>query len=1093
MQLVMVTGQKIAPIAYSALSINCSSSQLSIVDKLPIYIRQSIWEHINITTSDNNQQILCCLLINLTFIGCGESSRPNPVLRLSQVNISIRKCIFVYSKGRVIDAINSTIAVKTCIFKNSSAGILTANYNTTMHDIGSVYVLNFSAVNATAILYIISSAASFTKCSFQKNGYNTTDIIHARDSIVVLNQCEITNSTVKRNILRANKNSTIDIYESKFQYSLKTNKVLFINESHLTINNSIFEHNGRVLYISNSRAESYKNLVISNNSGTKLFTVKIHKSIVNFENITISYNSGSIYCTDSKITFNATSHFFKNYRSIGTFITIASTIHFKGEIVFKNNVAWSRGGALRATESRVYTHANALFIANEAENMHGGALYLEQSNLICEQHYTFIDNRAPKGGAIYALKSIITIGNDWNKFKQKINSNSLLSFVANTAEYGGAVYLDANSNFRAPRGKGCKYVLEFDKNKAEIGGAIYVNDHTSTIACKNTSYGTCFVQAPSFTLNPWNGWIKINSVDGNTTIYGGLLDRCIAQNRYNNRPRLIGIDYMKRVTQNKNIENMITSEPVRVCFCRNKKVDCNYAHEPFNVKRGQMFKVSIAAVDQVNHTLDALIFIKPKQNYRYHLGTDQQVQKASKGCSDLTLNVFSPNDSIELIIYADGPCQHAGISQLSLYINFKNCTCPIGFQPLTMQNSDICSCDCDKQIETLTKTCNQSSESLLRQGDFWINYINNTGTIHYLTYPLCPYDYCVPSINATYINLNIPNGVDAQCAFNRTGLLCSSCKPGLSLSLGSSRCLLCPRDWPKLFIAIALGAIASGIALIVMILVLNLTTAVGTLNGLIFYANIMASNNITYNHMSKPNGFSVFIAWLNLELGIDTCFYNGLDSYSKAWLQFIFPAYLIAVLFFVILMSKYSSTFVKLIGKRNPIATLATIILLSYMKLLRNIKDIFSVAVLRYPDGLQKCWLPDANIEYLQGKHVPLFLLAVIIVFLGLSYTILLLTWQWLLQTPNYKCLGWIRNTRLNLFMEANLAAYSSKHRYWTGLLLLIRVVLYLEIALDTSNQTSNNLVATGLICTCLLFVKTLSGSNVYKKNLLTISTPFAM
>ena len=39
--------------------------------------------------------------------------------------------------------------------------------------------------------------------------------------------------------------------------------------------------------------------------------------------------------------------------------------------------------------------------------------------------------------------------------------------------------------------------------------------------------------------------------------------------------------------------------------------------------------------------------------------------------------------------------------------------------------------------------------------------------------------------------------------------------------------------------------IASGIALVVILLVLNLTIVVDTLNGLIFYANIIASDNTT--------------------------------------------------------------------------------------------------------------------------------------------------------------------------------------------------------------------------------------------------------
>ena len=445
---------------------------------------------------------------------------------------------------------------------------------------------------------------------------------------------------------------------------------------------------------------------------------------------------------------------------------------------------------------------------------------------------------------------------------------------------------------------------------------------------------------------------------------------------------MIGINYFARVSNDTNIKSMITSDPVRVCYCHNRSADCNnYTHPIVNVKRGEAFNVTVVAVDQVNRIIDASVFIKAIEtdtsNYIYRLGIEQR-QKVHNGCNNLTLNVFSPNDSIELIIYAKGPCKDIGISKYIVPIRFKKCTCPIGFQPLAIK--DDCSCGCHQQIKALVKTCKQSSESLLRQGDFWLNSITDTDMIHYLSYPHCPFDYCVPSIHSTYINLNKPNGADAQCASNRTGLLCSSCKPGFSLSLGSSRCLHCPKDWQKLFIVITMGAIASGIALVVIILVLNLTTAVGTLNGLIFYANIVASNNITYNHMSKPNAFSVFIAWLNLELGLDTCFYNGLDSYSKAWVQFIFPAYLIILLMMVILISKYSSRFAKLIGKRNPIATLTTVILLSYMKLLRNTKDIFSVAVLRYPDGLQNRWLPDANIKYLHDKHIPLFLVAAIIV-----------------------------------------------------------------------------------------------------------------
>jgi len=38
--------------------------------------------------------------------------------------------------------------------------------------------------------------------------------------------------------------------------------------------------------------------------------------------------------------------------------------------------------------------------------------------------------------------------------------------------------------------------------------------------------------------------------------------------------------------------------------------------------------------------------------------------------------------------------------------------------------------------------------------------------------------------------------------------------------------------------------------------------------------------------------FSVFIAWLNLDIGIETCFYDEMTAYSKTWLQFVFPVYI---------------------------------------------------------------------------------------------------------------------------------------------------------------------------------------------------------
>ena len=86
---------------------------------------------------------------------------------------------------------------------------------------------------------------------------------------------------------------------------------------------------------------------------------------------------------------------------------------------------------------------------------------------------------------------------------------------------------------------------------------------------------------------------------------------------------------------------------------------------------------------------------------------------------------------------------------------------------------------------------------------------------------------------------------------------------------------------------ICLGMVVIGVVLVGLILVLDLTVAVGTINGIVFYANIIAANSSLFLPFSQPNLLTVFIAWLNLSIGFDVCLYIGLNEYIKAW-HFLF-------------------------------------------------------------------------------------------------------------------------------------------------------------------------------------------------------------
>ncbi len=134
--------------------------------------------------------------------------------------------------------------------------------------------------------------------------------------------------------------------------------------------------------------------------------------------------------------------------------------------------------------------------------------------------------------------------------------------------------------------------------------------------------------------------------------------------------------------------------------------------------------------------------------------------------------------------------------------------------------------------------CNLSTQTVQRSGTEWVNAsFQNNGYRGMIVNKYCPNNYCRPE--PVDVNLEHP---DTQCAFSHSGSLCGGCQSGLSLALGSAQCRTCSNDYLALLIPFALA----GFALVFLIKLLSLTVAEGTLNGLIFYANIVRANQVAW-------------------------------------------------------------------------------------------------------------------------------------------------------------------------------------------------------------------------------------------------------
>ena len=153
------------------------------------------------------------------------------------------------------------------------------------------------------------------------------------------------------------------------------------------------------------------------------------------------------------------------------------------------------------------------------------------------------------------------------------------------------------------------------------------------------------------------------------------------------------------------------------------------------------------------------------------------------------------------------------------------------------------------------------------------------------------------------------------------------------------------------------------------------------------------------------------------------------------------------------------------------------LILLSYNKLISTTISVLSFATLTYPDGSKSVvWLVDGNVQYLRGKHIALVIVVIFIVLIGVPYTFCLFSWQWLIRIPKIKVNRWIK---LNSIITAYYAPYNNRHRYWSGLLLVVRIVLYITVAITVSNNPQIPLLMTIVLVGGLLFLKGISGTSL--------------
>ena len=367
--------------------------------------------------------------------------------------------------------------------------------------------------------------------------------------------------------------------------------------------------------------------------------------------------------------------------------------------------------------------------------------------------------------------------------------------------------------------------------------------------------------------------------------------------------------------------------------------------------------------------------------------------------------------------------------RIEIPVEFKDC--PLGFYVLNR------CCECHPFLHKYHQfQCHIKTASISIPKQSWLGFVPFNGNKSFGFSSLCPSGYCKDGIST--VNMTEQ---DSICESRRTGILCGGCAKEYSVVLGPDICRICNSNLWLLLIAVF---IALGVFLVLGLFYLQLTISTQLLVGIIFFANItqVSLRSVYYEHV-----INTFLKILNLEVGFELCFYKGMTVTIKTFLQLLFPVYLWLLALMISLISRYSNMFANL-TVNSSVQVLATLLYLSFSKLLLIVIDVFTPASVYTPNGTLTVWYTDGNVSY--WNDTGHLILLIISFMLSVMYIIPFLIWGLLASYLPSKS-SWTR--KRHNFVDVFHGQYREGRGWWFGAHLF--VLLMCSISFTMLKETN--------------------------------------
>ena len=710
-------------------------------------------------------------------------------------------------------------------------------------------------------------------------------------------------------------------------------------------------------------------------------TFKNNFSQYSFGGAFTCYNNSNVKIKDnSNVTFNSNKAS-QDGGAIYSYNMCSITFKDNSTSSFIYNTASNNGGAILSSELSELNflgNSTVTFDENTADN--GGAFYFTNSNITVKEtsRVSFYNNKAIRNGGTGYLNSHCVL---------LLEQNVKVIFDNNKALSGGALCIDMMTKFIV---RGNSTTLFYNNLAIDGGGALQVlndsritlQDHISIKFVNNSAQygGAVFLDttAAMINYNSDNNYMdftnNIAKILGNLA-YQDVSEFCTISNDscFN---RTMGINH-----------EFVDTPPIKmkfndpaICIDNGSTQQCD-SYFITNIMLGISISMPACVLNYHNQLVDSLQFlVQSGTNLNYFISGPKQVVISCNdtfgkisiiGNQSLSSSInFTITVTLNTALYSDW-------KQISVNLIIELLPCYPGFWQYP--NSMGCECYNDSDIVF----CSGSSSTIKR--GYWFGNVTDKPTVTFCPINYCNFTCCEASNG--YYHLS-PVRVN-QCRSHRSGTACGNCEEDYTLSFDSVECINVKNCTTGQTILVLALILLYWIAIITSVFsIMHFKIGIGYLYAITYYYSVVdlllnqnlylsSALNTTINVMSS-------IAKITPQFLGKLCLIKNMSGIDQHFIHYIHPIAVSVFLVMITVLARRSRRLSHFISK-GIIHVICCLLLLSYTSLATT--SLLLMRPLIFHDVNKVYAYVSPDIEYFHGRHLAYAIVAVlftIVIVIGL-------------------------------------------------------------------------------------------------------------